>query len=231
MDAPRRIGEHLQHVVFRPRVVVRASRRCRARPRFSASGPRPRRRCSVRLAIGFAVVSGAFRARRRDTKARGRVNGLGRSGIPANVAGRARKLVRADRSREARNAIHHPRPNRPARQRRRSRHRRLFPDGAQVRQDRGRIGASRPRRGRARRQLHRHRAALRHRRRGRPGAQIDPARPGRGGDQGLHSSQRRMVVAASAWSRASTIRFASWAPITSTCSICMASRRTSTITR
>ena len=48
VDAPRRIGEHLQHVVFRARVVVRAWRRCRARPTPSASAARPRGRCSGR---------------------------------------------------------------------------------------------------------------------------------------------------------------------------------------
>ena len=49
--------------------------------------------------------------------------------------------------------------------------------------------------GRARRQFHRHRAALRHRGCGRPGAEIDPARQGGGGDQKHRSPQRRMVVA------------------------------------
>ena len=64
-------------------------------------------------------------------------------------------------------ALHHPRPHRPPRQRRRPRHRRLQPARAQDRQDRGGSGAADPRGGRSRRQLHRHRAVLRHRGRGR----------------------------------------------------------------
>ncbi len=52
MDAPRRIGEHLEHVVFRARVVVARSRRAWPRPRLSASWVRTRADCIVRLPSG-----------------------------------------------------------------------------------------------------------------------------------------------------------------------------------
>ena len=80
--------------------------------------------------------------------------------------------------------------------------------GLQDRQDRGRGGAAHPRGGRARHQLHRHRAGLRHRRRGGPGAQDAPARSGRGRHQGRSSAAAASGSRPRAWSRASTIRCA-----------------------
>ena len=63
VDAPRRIGEHLQHVVFRPRVVVARGEDVRARPRSSASGPRPRGRCSGRICFDSGGICGPSIAR------------------------------------------------------------------------------------------------------------------------------------------------------------------------
>ena len=69
MDAPRRIGEHLQDVVFRPRIVVRASRRCALRPQAAASAARLRGRCSGRVAIPVSIrrVIGSGAARSAAT--------------------------------------------------------------------------------------------------------------------------------------------------------------------
>ena len=57
VDAPRRIGEHLQHVVFRARVVVAGGEDARARPTPSASAARPRGRCSGRWSSNFVLCS------------------------------------------------------------------------------------------------------------------------------------------------------------------------------
>ncbi len=79
VDAPRRVGEHLQHVVFGSGVVVLGGEDAAARPTSSASGPRPRGRCSGRFSANSAVICGSFRTRGTDTK------GLSRSTGPAQI--------------------------------------------------------------------------------------------------------------------------------------------------
>ena len=80
MDAPGRVGEHLEHVIFRPRIVVFGGENGLVRPTGAASAARIHGRCSVRRSWGIRRAFagfGRFQAGGLGHKSGFAVNGLG----------------------------------------------------------------------------------------------------------------------------------------------------------